>query len=181
MHSFFSTLSFGGKGTANTRITPNADSDFHGEYHCLKQFSCSFTNRVRKIWLLILHDIDRRNENNLKMILVSMCLLFTENFCNISQVLNPLLCLIVYFFWLNDSVIFWLNDSVILWLVPCQFMCLVIKSIMVLVIIFWYFLIFYKIILSLQVKQGVIISNENGIYQLPYEFPNDLKLKMSGN
>ena len=52
---------------------------------------------------------------------------------------------------------------------------------MVLVIIFWYFLIFYKIILSLQVKQGVIISNENGIYQLPYEFPNDLKLKMSGN
>ena len=32
--------------------------------------------------------------------------------------------------------------------------------------------------LSLQVKQGLIISNKHGINELPCELPNDLRLKM---
>ena len=36
---------------------------------------------------------------------------------------------------------------------------------------------FYQILLLPQVKQNVIISNKHGIYELPYELPNDLKLR----
>ena len=43
-------------------------------------------------------------------------------------------------------------------------------------IIFWDFLILYQIFLSPQVKQSVITSNKHGIYELPHELPNDLKL-----
>ena len=36
---------------------------------------------------------------------------------------------------------------------------------------------FYQIFLSPQVKQSTIISNEHGIYELPQELPNELKLR----
>ena len=48
---------------------------------------------------------------------------------------------------------------------------------LILVIIFWDFLMFYQIFLSPQVKRIVIISNKHGIYELPDELPNDLRLK----
>ena len=35
---------------------------------------------------------------------------------------------------------------------------------------------FYQIFLSPQVKRCVIITYKHGIYELPYEWPNDLKL-----
>ena len=37
------------------------------------------------------------------------------------------------------------------------------------------------IFFSLKVERGLIISNEHGIYELPHELPNDLKLKILGN
>ena len=40
---------------------------------------------------------------------------------------------------------------------------------------------FYEIFLSPQVKQIVIISNKNVIYELPQELPNDLRLTKLGN
>ena len=40
---------------------------------------------------------------------------------------------------------------------------------------------FYEIFLSPQVKQIVIISNKHGIYELPQELPNDLRLRKLGN
>ena len=46
----------------------------------------------------------------------------------------------------------------------------------IMVIIFLDFLMFYQIFLSPQVKQIVIISNRHGIYELPHELPNNLKL-----
>ena len=49
------------------------------------------------------------------------------------------------------------------------------------VIIFWDFLMLEKILLSIQVKQSVIISNEHDIYKMPREFSNDLRLKILEN
>ena len=40
---------------------------------------------------------------------------------------------------------------------------------------------FYKIFFSSQVKQCVIITYKHGIYELPHELPNDLRLTISGN
>ena len=51
----------------------------------------------------------------------------------------------------------------------------------ILVIIFWDFLMFYQIFLSPQVKQIMIISNKHGIYELPQELPNHLRLNILGN
>ena len=48
------------------------------------------------------------------------------------------------------------------------------------VIIFWEFLMFYRILLSPQVKRSVIISNKHGIYELPHELPNNLWLGKLG-
>ena len=48
-------------------------------------------------------------------------------------------------------------------------------------IILWDFLILYQIFFSPQVKQSVIISNEYGIYDLPHELPNDLRLRILEN
>ena len=44
----------------------------------------------------------------------------------------------------------------------------------VMVIIFWDFLMFDQIFLSLQVKRSVIISNKHDTYELPNELPNNL-------
>ena len=41
-------------------------------------------------------------------------------------------------------------------------------------IILWDFLMFYQIFLW-QVKRGAIISNKQGVYELPHELPNNLK------
>ena len=38
-----------------------------------------------------------------------------------------------------------------------------------------------QIFLSPQVKPSVIISNKHGIYELPHELLNDLRLRMLGN
>ena len=35
---------------------------------------------------------------------------------------------------------------------------------------------FYQLFLSPQVKQWAIITDKHGIYELPHELPNDLKL-----
>ena len=42
---------------------------------------------------------------------------------------------------------------------------------------------FYQIFLSPQVKQSAIISNKHkqGVYELPHELPNDLRLRILGN
>ena len=44
-------------------------------------------------------------------------------------------------------------------------------------IIFWDILIYDQILFSPQVKQRVIISNKHGIYELPHELPNNLRLR----
>ena len=49
-------------------------------------------------------------------------------------------------------------------------------------IIFWEFSMFYQIFLSPQVKRWVIITYKHGIYELPHELPNDIRLlKILGN
>ena len=48
-------------------------------------------------------------------------------------------------------------------------------------IIFRDFLILYQVFFSPQVKQSVIISNKHGIYELPHELTNDLRLRTLGN
>ena len=40
---------------------------------------------------------------------------------------------------------------------------------------------FYQNLLSLQVKRSAIISNKLGIYELPHELVNDLRLRIFGN
>ena len=40
---------------------------------------------------------------------------------------------------------------------------------------------FYQIFLSQQVKRWVIITYKNGIYELPQELPNDIRLKILRN
>ena len=44
-------------------------------------------------------------------------------------------------------------------------------------VIFWEFLMFYQIFLSPQVKRWAIITYKHGIYELPHELPNDLRLR----
>ena len=39
---------------------------------------------------------------------------------------------------------------------------------------------FYQIFLSPQVKRSAIISNKQGVHELPHEFPNDLS-RILGN
>ena len=48
-------------------------------------------------------------------------------------------------------------------------------------IIFCDFLILCQIFFLPQVKRTMIISNKHGMYELPYEFPSDLKLRILGN
>ena len=47
--------------------------------------------------------------------------------------------------------------------------------------IFLDFSILYQIFFSRQVKRSVIISNKHGIYELPHELSNDVKLRILGN
>ena len=42
-------------------------------------------------------------------------------------------------------------------------------------IIFWDYLTFYLILLTAQVIWCAIITYKHGIYELPHEFPNDLR------
>ena len=48
-------------------------------------------------------------------------------------------------------------------------------------IIFLDFLMFYQIILSQQVKRWAIITYKHGIYELPHELLNDLRVRILGN
>ena len=48
-------------------------------------------------------------------------------------------------------------------------------------IIFWDFLMAEQIFLSQEVKRSLIISNKYGIYELPHELPNDLRLRILEN
>ena len=45
-------------------------------------------------------------------------------------------------------------------------------------VIIWDFLILFQVFCSLQVKGSMIISNKHGTYKLPYELPNDLKIRI---
>ena len=40
---------------------------------------------------------------------------------------------------------------------------------------------FYQILLSPQVKWSPIISNKQGVYELPHKLPNDSRLRILGN
>ena len=44
-------------------------------------------------------------------------------------------------------------------------------------IIFWDFFMFYQTFLSPQVKRCAIITYKHGVYELPHELPNDLRLR----
>ena len=48
-------------------------------------------------------------------------------------------------------------------------------------IAFWEFLMFYQIFLSSQKKRSMIINNKLGIYELPHELSNDLRLRILEN
>ena len=48
-------------------------------------------------------------------------------------------------------------------------------------VIFRDMLMFDEVFVSPQVKRIVIISNKHGIYELPHELPNDLRLRILGN
>ena len=39
----------------------------------------------------------------------------------------------------------------------------------------------YQVFLSPQVKRRAIASNKHGIYELPHELPNDLRIEILGN
>ena len=43
------------------------------------------------------------------------------------------------------------------------------------------FFMYYQIFYSLQVKQYAIITYKHGIYELPHELPNNIKLRILGN
>ena len=43
------------------------------------------------------------------------------------------------------------------------------------------FFMYYQIFYSLQVKQYAIITYKHGIYELPNELPNNIKLRILGN
>ena len=58
---------------------------------------------------------------------------------------------------------------------------LAIRSSTIMEIILGDFLMFYQIFLSRQVKQSPIISNNQGVNELPHELPNDLRLTILGN
>ena len=47
--------------------------------------------------------------------------------------------------------------------------------------IYWEFLLLYQLFCLLQVKPSVIVSNKYGIYALPHELSNDLRLRILGN
>ena len=49
------------------------------------------------------------------------------------------------------------------------------------VIIFWNFTIFWYRSDSSQVKRNLISTIANLVYELPYELPNDLRLRILGN
>ena len=40
---------------------------------------------------------------------------------------------------------------------------------------------FYQIFFSLQVKRSAVISNKQGVCEVPHELPNDLRLRILGN
>ena len=40
---------------------------------------------------------------------------------------------------------------------------------------------FYQIFLSPEMERWAIITYKHGIYELPHELPNDLRLKILGN
>ena len=40
---------------------------------------------------------------------------------------------------------------------------------------------FYQIFLSSQVKRSAIITYQHGIYELPHELPNNVRLRKLGN
>ena len=48
-------------------------------------------------------------------------------------------------------------------------------------IIFWDYAMFYEIFLSPKVKRCEIITYKHGIYKMPHEFPNDLRLRILGS
>ena len=68
------------------------------------------------------------------------------------------------------------GNSRIAYKIWCKCECCAPIETTILVIIIWDFLIFYQNFLSPQVKRIVIISKKHGIYELPQELSNDLKI-----
>ena len=48
-------------------------------------------------------------------------------------------------------------------------------------IIFWDFSMFYQTFLSPQAKRWAIITDKHGVYKLPHELPNNLRLRILEN
>ena len=48
-------------------------------------------------------------------------------------------------------------------------------------VIFWDFSMLYQIVILPQLKRWVIITCKHGIYELPHELPNGLRLRILGN
>ena len=55
------------------------------------------------------------------------------------------------------------------------------KQLAIFLRVFWDFLMFNQIFFSQQVKRSAIITYKHGIYELPQEFPHELKLRILGN
>ena len=55
------------------------------------------------------------------------------------------------------------------------------KQLATTIFIFWDFWMFYQIFFSSQVKRCAIITCKHGIYELPHELPNELRLEILGN
>ena len=51
------------------------------------------------------------------------------------------------------------------------------KKLQTIMAIFWDILMFDQILLSPQVKGSMIISNKHGMYELPHNLPEDLRLR----
>ena len=50
------------------------------------------------------------------------------------------------------------------------------KILQTIIFIFWDSLMFYQILPSPQVKQCAVITYKHGIYEMPHELPNNLRL-----
>ena len=86
----------------------------------------------------------------------------------------------------NFSILFGFSHIVLACCIKPVLLYLVIHKIknttvmIYIVVVFWDFLMFEQIFLSPQMKWRMIMSNKHGIYQLPDELPNNLRLKSYG-
>ena len=88
--------------------------------------------------------------------------------------------LLGYYFNINTNIQgdfqIWISVPLIL----CSFLSILscVISITISFIIFWDFSMFYQIFLSPKLKRWPIIHYKHGIYELPHELPNNLRLSI---